>query len=1101
MTSLMEMFEERSPNIFDIHKSVENSSGAKRPQPELQNNDARSPKIRKSTVHKKTDTGDANRSSDSVLGKTKPRVSLNDAGVSRVGKSLNKEEEQSLAFDNIKSMFNLYLEKTNPSIDEDIALGEALTKIQSLSSNVLRMSSHEKAFKEISNETLLPVVNHLNTFVVGGSGILLSEYQSEKTDDFLRVLSALEAIILIQRLSCLVSNAMIVSEERIESCIEVTRFHLQSNVLPFYDAKVRTSVRPDISEAENGKTSSAGKQAHKGKQRKAIDYLSEKILISMDLTSSIALSKRVQIPTMTPMIRTAIQSITIDNIPEMRSMAVRLLSSIYSAYPDLRQSLLHDVFVALTPFLGFGRKLKRDFFIATGDSGMKVVNVMSALIVHILQSCAHFPTNCSIESTKTAYSICVKSADWFWELCMERLVLAKTMKMETDADFAFAMQGIVHDILEISSSIYWPSASLALIRLVSILNGPMGLHNQDSFVRQTCVDLIGKILSFVHKDSVVLNQHTERFEEIVQETGYDTISDAAIDLALSYLAGSDGQSVSHAEKFLSLQKLCERYAKLEGKLEDSTQIEEEFAKIYFDTSERLKQRRQFLRDVSIDDEDAGLIIKVIVHEHFLSAAPAMLSWLLDIITSKNQSSSVRSKVVRALGDIVSVDKRLLDINSMLSAIEQALQDDSISVREAALVLVGKHMVQDSSLAIRLLHVVIKATDDPGSSVRKSAIRILRDCALVIPKEHGKRTIDAYRAILNRSTDSEDSVKSAVGKIFKSLWFDPVVEAEDGLRISRPASDRARSLADLAKAIVSCIPSNSSGVRSLLDRSNPLVVLLSDIYEDYRLDSSRDKKTKDGEYLETCGALLDGFIYSKDRKLSYLYAIYSMILSNPSSCIPESDPLRFLRTMAPQIRILSSPQPGDAEGTEEVLYVLSIVSAILKGMEDNRMIVMDLATEISEELPNLINTHKFTVIVSAACACLSSCALSSPTATGRFLNITAQYMSFLESPKMHAKNLPRFVFILGQLYRTGARLLQQVDLYLPDQPTLAYKLKSESCVKLLLGFWSKDIEGSPGLAAQVQRNSLEAICQLMISCPWLALDADSGVQKVLSEGMY
>ena len=127
----------------------------------------------------------------------------------------------------------------------------------------------------------------------------------------------------------------------------------------------------------------------------------------------------------------------------------------------------------------------------------------------------------------------------------------------------------------------------------------------------------------------------------------------------------------------------------------------------------------------------------------------------------------------------------------------------------------------------------------------------------------------------------------------------------------------------------------------------MVVLLTDMYEDYRLEKSKDKKVREDAYLETSTALLDGFIYCKDRRLPYLYAIYSMVLANPSSCIPESDPLKFLRTMAPQIRTLSSAQPGDLEGTEEVLYVLSIISAILKSMEESIMLVMYLATEISE----------------------------------------------------------------------------------------------------------------------------------------------------------
>lgn len=148
--------------------------------------------------------------------------------------------------------------------------------------------------------------------------------------------------------------------------------------------------------------------------------------------------------------------------------------------------------------------------------------------------------------------------------------------------------------------------------------------------------------------------------------------------------------------------------------------------------------------VAFSEEELSLLMKSMIHEEFLSAAPMMLAWVVEILESKQQSSSTRSKAVKALGDIVAVDKRLLDAPSLLAAIEHALQDDSISVRESALVLVGKHMVQEPALAIRLIHIVIRASEDAGSSVRKSAIKILRDCCLIMPEERSDKIIESYR---------------------------------------------------------------------------------------------------------------------------------------------------------------------------------------------------------------------------------------------------------------------------------------------------------------------------------------------------------------------
>ena len=48
-------------------------------------------------------------------------------------------------------------------------------------------------------------------------------------------------------------------------------------------------------------------------------------------------------------------------------------------------------------------------------------------------------------------------------------------------------------------------------------------------------------------------------------------------------------------------------------------------------------------------------------------------------------------------------------------------------------------------------------------------------------------------------------------------------------------------------------------------------------------------------------------------------------------------------------------------------------------------------------------------------------------------------------------------------------------------------------------WDMKIKGAPALAAQIQRNALETICQVMIASPLVAMAKESRVQAILAEG--
>lgn len=989
-----------------------------------------------------------------------------------------------------------YMSKTSPQ--------EILRDVQRFSAEILRLTPHAEVFQKLPRDVVFSCIHNLVNVIRAGSETLIFASSTDKCESSVRIMSSLEAVVLVERLVARVSNAIVVPEESLGLCIDVTRFHLHKNILPFYDARIMAAVRPNIHD-DMGETSQprkenagAGRRGLKAKAPKPVDMVKDRVLASMDLLGDITPSVKIQASVSYPLIRAAIQCMTVHAVPELKPKAVSLISSLYTSYPDLRESILDDTFGTLTPYLGVGRKCRRDVPLPSEAGTMESVNVMTALLVQLVQGCAIMPLNSSPEAIRSAYAACISTADDFWARCMGCIGSARAMRMESDADFVCVMVGMVQDLLQISCSKYWPSASTILIRLVTNLNSSMGLLSPDPVVRQFCVDILGKILSAVHKDSAHLATSADRLDDVVSEVGHENISEAAVELVLKILQSSDASSAASARVFLCLRTLCEDLGKFEASSQNLDDLHDHAADLLAAANETLSSHAATSCENTLSQEDVTLVMKVTVHQQFLTAAPAMLSWLLEIIDSKKQAPTTRAKAVKALGDVVSADHRVLDYPGMVVGVERALQDDAISVREAALTLVGKHMVQDASLALKLLRMVIKATEDQGSSVRRSAIKILRDCALVIPQEHADRISEAYRAILNRSTDSEESVKGIVVRLFKSLWFDPVA-GEDGLRVERSPTERAQSLAGLATSIVDASSSNSSNTRNLIDRSHPLIVLLSDIQDEVN-QSKRANMNR--EELRTATALLDLFMYDNGDSITYLHAMYALVLSNPKACIPESDPLRFLRALSPHLRRVPAVEGSQADSrphAEEILYTLGIITHILGDMEEKRALISDIATEMTEDLVDLINKHRFTAVVSAACECLAACSISSQTAAARLLNVAAIYLTWLKEPQSHSKNLPRFLFIIGQVYRFGIRLLGQVEAYLTDNPTLARTLTPRACMNTLSGFWSFNLDGQPALVSQVRRSALESICQVMIASPLVAMNRESQTQSIISKG--
>lgn len=98
----------------------------------------------------------------------------------------------------------------------------------------------------------------------------------------------------------------------------------------------------------------------------------------------------------------------------------------------------------------------------------------------------------------------------------------------------------------------------------------------------------------------------------------------------------------------------------------------------------------------------------------------------------------------------------------------AAQDESVSVREAAVDLLGKHISARQDLALTYFDILATAVRDLGTSVRKRAINIMWESC--IQKPGFQRATEACVLILGRIADPEESIQKLVSKFFHSLWF-------------------------------------------------------------------------------------------------------------------------------------------------------------------------------------------------------------------------------------------------------------------------------------------------------------------------------------------
>ncbi|KAK9817398.1 hypothetical protein WJX74_010694 [Apatococcus lobatus] len=984
------------------------------------------------------------------------------------------------------------VDDTGQYAEEDRALcgqpGPSMQELLSLTDIVSRLDPHK--LESSAAKTLLQVIDVLAPLVADGHKHSLYANDRELSEPLSRSLCSCNIILHILTISGMPRQAF--NEELLESIVDHLKHHLNSNIYPFYSIAHCQIARPDLCQVE---TVSGGKKrgsmkAATGSTFRVPGGVKQLIgMMELALQHLSAMLRRVQIPAglLMPLLRLSSKTIVTNGLEILRIKALELYVTAFQLNPSLQQALMDNVISSLLPnLLMSGRRLQRSYTV--GPAGSASIQVLSAMLVQMLQAAASLPeADADHAGIKERYAPVLYWAKAFWASCLERLPHAKQVKADMDIDMRSIMEQLLLDVLVLVGVPEWPAASTVLMSWIQVLIGEKGLASSDATVRQTCLDLLGLIAATLCDQHLSCKQDMTWLIKLLQQAGMastntdnqdddascleglrDSQVDAAFNLLLSHLAAPhhvESLLCSSARHFILSRRLVET-------LPGASSV---------DTPQLLAGVKQAAAQLdrgvnhatfSLTSDDAVRVSKILSYRGPMARAKQkLLRSLVESMDMARSSPAIRAKAVKAIGMVLEVDASLLRLPELHRGISHALQDESASVREAAVSLLGRHISAHQDLADTYFETMTTACQDSSTSVRKSALKILWE-ACIQPASFGRGT-EACIVLLQHVNDPEPSIQDFVGRIVSKLWFPD----QNGF------VQQAKRLANIADAMF-----KSAGDRAALplDRSHPLVAALCSQTGDTNLPSSQ----------AVVSAALDGILQAMEHPsdsqilaFPFCLAIHAACIADVSLCLPEEDSGRFLRCLSPYIKANFSEVPK-REDINLLLCLLGILDPLIQAQE---RIEPELAAGLLTDLVALISNHRSILVVSAACAAFCSLAKIRGEAADTLLTTAVYYHEalrrFVESGRFQEGQPPlqaeaatvyivRYLHILGQLSRFGAELLDGRELE-GEQFQLA------SCLQTILKFFDSNLGQT-----RVQSSAVQAMGSLAVARPALLLGCDA-----------
>ncbi|XP_017585722.1 PREDICTED: nipped-B-like protein isoform X3 [Corvus brachyrhynchos] len=691
-------------------------------------------------------------------------------------------------------------------IPQELLLGKhQLSELGSESAKIKAMGIMDK----LSTDKTVKVLNILEKNIQDGSKLSTLLNHNNDTEDEERLWRDLiletktkSADACLTAINIMTSPNMpkaVYIEDVIERVIQYTKFHLQNTLYPQYDPVYR--VDPHGGGVLSSKAKRAKCSTHK---QRVIVMLYNKVC---DIVSSLSELLEIQLLTDTTILQVSSMGITpffVENVSELQLCAIKLVTAVFSRYEKHRQLILEEIFTSLARLPTSKRSL-RNFRLNSSDTDGEpmYIQMVTALVLQLIQCVVHLPSaekdsNSEEESNKkvdqdvlitNSYETAMRTAQNFLSI-----FLKKCGSKQGEEDYRPLFENFIQDLLSTVNKPEWPAAELLLSLLGRLLVHQFSNKSTEMALRVASLDYLGTVAARLRKDAVTSKMDQGSIARILKQVsgGDDEIQQLQKAL-LDYLDENTeiDASLVFSRKFYVAQwfrdTTMETEKAIKSQKDEDSSEGTHHAKDVETTGQimhRAESRKKFLRNIiktapsqfstlkmnsdTVDYEDACLIVRYLASMRpFAQSFDIYLTQILRVLGEN--AIAVRTKAMKCLSEVVAVDPSILARLDMQRGVHGRLMDNSTSVREAAVELLGRFVLCRPQLAEQYYDMLIERILDTGISVRKRVIKILRDICIEQPT-FPKITEMCVKMI--RRVNDEEGIKKLVNETFQKLWFTP-----------------------------------------------------------------------------------------------------------------------------------------------------------------------------------------------------------------------------------------------------------------------------------------------------------------------------------------
>ncbi|XP_057993435.1 sister chromatid cohesion protein SCC2-like isoform X2 [Hevea brasiliensis] len=330
---------------------------------------------------------------------------------------------------------------------------------------------------------------------------------------------------------------------------------------------------------------------------------------------------------------------------------------------------------------------------------------------------------------------------------------------------------------------------------------------------------------------------------------------------------------------------------------------------------------------------------------------------------RENSPVIRAKSLRAVSIIVEVDPEVLCDKRVQMAVEGRFCDSAISVREAALELVGRHIASHPDVGLKYFEKVAERIKDTGVSVRKRAIKIIRDMCTSNANFSEFKT--ACIEIISRISDDESSIQDLVCKTFYEFWF----EEPSGL-LTQYFGDGSSVPLEVAKKTEQIVEM----LRKMPSHQLLVTVIKRNLALDFFPQSAKAAGINPVSVASVrkrcelmCKCLLEKILQveemsSKEMEVStlpYVLALHAFCVVDATLCAPASDPSQFVVTLQPYLKTqVLVDNRAVAHLLESIIFIIDSVVPLI------RKLPQSVVEELEQDLMHMIVRHSFLTVVHA-----------------------------------------------------------------------------------------------------------------------------------------